>query len=72
MIFVIFVRICIELLAGIIGLGGGMILAGIGQQDKALTLAIVCGIVVFIARPNAEDRELFKRYQDQHAPPGHR
>lgn len=63
----IFVRILAELVAGVVAFAGGLILAGIGRGQDAVSLVIVCGIVAWAIRPNAEQREQFRQFQESRA-----
>ena len=69
MIALIFVRILAELLCMVALFAGGLILAGMGRKDDAITWCVCLAIVAWFVRPNNEDRALFEEYQKQHAPP---
>lgn len=67
MMAVIFLRMIAELLAGLVAFAGGLILVGIGQTKEAVSLLVVCGIVAWFIRPDAEQREEFRKFQESRA-----
>lgn len=60
----ILVRLVCEALAVLVAFVGGLILAGIGRGQDALSLVIVCGIVAWFVRPDDEQREQFRKFQE--------
>lgn len=64
---IIFLRMVCELLAGLVAFAGGLILVGIGQKQEALSLLVICGIVAWFIRPDAQQREEFRRFQESRA-----
>lgn len=64
---IILLRMVCELLAGLVAFAGGLILVGIGQKQEALSLLVVCAIVAWAVRPDADQREEFRRFQESRA-----
>lgn len=60
----ILVRMIAELLAGLVAFVGGLILCGIGQGKEAVSLVAVCAVVAWFVRPDAEQREQFRKFQE--------
>lgn len=61
----ILLRMVVVLLASLVAFAGGLILAGIGQGEKAASVVTVCGIVAWLAYPNPEDKAAFDAFQKE-------
>lgn len=68
MMALVFLRIVVELLAGVIGVAGALILCGIGRGAEAVTHLAICGAVAWAACPNAEQHKEFAHFQKMRTP----
>lgn len=65
MMALVLLRMAVVLLVSLVAFAGGLILAGIGQGQNAASLVTVCGIVVWLAYPNPEDKAAFDAFQKE-------
>ena len=59
----VLLRIVVQLLAGLVAFAGGLILCGLGRGQDALGLVMTCGLVAWMAAPDAEERAAFDEFQ---------
>jgi hypothetical protein len=61
----ILARVLVVLLAALVAFVGGLILCGTGHGSQALGLVATCGLIAWMAHPDAEEMAAFDAFQKQ-------
>jgi hypothetical protein len=62
---IIFARMLVCLLCGLVAFAGGLVLVGIGDTKRAMSLLLGCAVIAWMAYPNVEERAAFDEFQKQ-------